>query len=66
MEQPRGGPFKLVCVHANGGVTMQKGPVKERLNMRQIIPHVMQIKQIEFIGTPEGLINIFHVPHTYS
>jgi hypothetical protein len=38
MEQPREGPFEIIRVHANGTVRMQKGPVEERLNMRQIKP----------------------------
>jgi hypothetical protein len=40
MEQPREGPFNIIRVHADGTVTMQKGPIKERLNIRQMIPHV--------------------------
>jgi hypothetical protein len=39
MEQPREGPFDITCVHANGTATMQKGPVEESLNMRQVTPH---------------------------
>jgi hypothetical protein len=41
MEQPREGPFEIIRAHANGTVTMQKGPVEERLNMRQVIPHAI-------------------------
>jgi hypothetical protein len=26
-EQPREGPFEIIRVHANGTVTMQKGPI---------------------------------------
>jgi hypothetical protein len=40
MEQPREGPFNIICVHANGTATMKKGPVEERLNMRQVMPCV--------------------------
>jgi hypothetical protein len=40
MEQPREGPFSIVCVHANGTVTIQKGPIEERLNIRQVIPYI--------------------------
>jgi hypothetical protein len=41
MEQPREGPFNIIRVlHANGTVTIQKGPVEERLNVQQIIPYV--------------------------
>ena len=39
MEQPREGPFDIVRVHSNGTVTIQKGPIQERLNIRQIIPY---------------------------
>ena len=39
MEQPREGPFNIVCVHSNGTVTIQKGPIQERRNIRQIIPY---------------------------
>jgi hypothetical protein len=42
MEQPREGPFNIVCAHANGTLTMQKSPVEERLNMQQVMPHVEQ------------------------
>jgi hypothetical protein len=38
MEQPREGPFEIVRPCSNGTVTMQKSPVEERSNMRQIIP----------------------------
>jgi hypothetical protein len=33
MEQPREGPFNIIRVHTDGTVTMQKGPVEERLNI---------------------------------
>jgi hypothetical protein len=45
MEQPREGPFNVIRVHTDGTVTTQKGPVEERLNIRQIIPCIEQIKQ---------------------
>ena len=38
MEQPREGPYSIVQVHANGTVTLQKGPVTQRYNIRQIVP----------------------------
>ena len=38
MERPREGPYVIVRVHTNGTVTIQKGVVTERLNIRQIIP----------------------------
>ena len=40
MEQPREGPFTIIRVHANGTVTIQHGPIEERLNVRQLIPYV--------------------------
>jgi hypothetical protein len=39
MEQPREGPYNIIHVHANGTVAIQKGPVEERLNVRQIVPY---------------------------
>ena len=33
MEQPREDPFDIVRVHSNGTVTIQKGPIQERLNI---------------------------------
>jgi hypothetical protein len=44
MEQPREGPLNIVRVHANGAVMTQKGPIKERLNVRQVTPCVEQTK----------------------
>jgi hypothetical protein len=41
MEQPREGPFNVIRAHADGTVTMQKGPVEERSNLRQTTPRVM-------------------------
>ncbi len=41
MEQTREGPFEIIHVHVNGTVTMQKGPVEERLNVRQVIPYAV-------------------------
>ncbi len=40
MEQPREGPFNVIRAHASGAVTMQKGPIEERSNMRQVTPCV--------------------------
>ena len=40
MEQPREGPFNIIRVHSNGTVTIQKVPIEERLNIRQIIPYI--------------------------
>jgi hypothetical protein len=30
-EQPREGPFNIIRVHANGAVTMQKGPCQRKI-----------------------------------
>ena len=38
MEQPREGPYPVVQVHTNGTVTLQKGAVTQRFNIRQIVP----------------------------
>jgi len=38
MERPRVGPYTIVRTHTNGTVTIQKGNVTERLNIRQIVP----------------------------
>ena len=38
MEQPREGPYSITVVHTNGTVTLQKGPVTQRYNIRQIVP----------------------------
>ena len=38
MERPRAGPYSIVRTHTNGTVTIQKGAVTERLNIRQIVP----------------------------
>jgi hypothetical protein len=40
MEQPREGPYNIICVDVNGTVTIQKGPIEERLNVRQVIPYI--------------------------
>jgi hypothetical protein len=38
MEQPREGPYPVMQVHTNGTVTLQKGAVTQRYNIRQIVP----------------------------
>jgi hypothetical protein len=40
MEQPREGPYNIIRVHVNGTITIQKGPIEERLNVRQVIPYI--------------------------
>jgi transposase InsO family protein len=40
MEQPREGPHNVIRARADGTVTMQKGPIEERLNIRQTTPCV--------------------------
>jgi hypothetical protein len=41
MEQPREGPFPILRVHSNGTITIQKGPIEERLNVRQVLPYTI-------------------------
>ena len=38
-EQPRDGPFIVRQVHCNGTVTIQRGPVLDRLNIRRVKPY---------------------------
>ena len=38
MEKPRAGPYEIIRTHTNGTVTIQKGNVTERLNIRQVVP----------------------------
>ena len=38
MEQPRTGPFKVKRVHVNGMLTIQKGSVSDRVNIRNVSP----------------------------
>ena len=38
MEQPRAGPLEVKRVHANGTLTMQKGAVSGRANIRNVPP----------------------------
>jgi hypothetical protein len=44
MEQPREGRFNVIRARTDGTVATQKGPVEERLNIRQIIPCVEQTR----------------------
>jgi transposase InsO family protein len=39
MEAPREGPFVVAVVHSNGTLTIQKGPVTERVNIRRVQPY---------------------------
>jgi len=38
MEQPRTGPFEVKQVHVNGTITIQKGVVSDRVNIRNVSP----------------------------
>ena len=38
MQQPRTGPHKVMDVHTNGTVTIQRGSITERVNIRNISP----------------------------
>ena len=37
---PRSGPCKVVQVNNNGTVTIQNGPVRQRVNIRRVTPYV--------------------------
>ena len=39
-EQPYTGPHKIIATHPNGTVTLQVGPVQDRVNIRRIHPYV--------------------------
>jgi len=39
MEAPREGPYVIAVVHSNGTLTIQKGPVTERINIRRVQPY---------------------------
>jgi hypothetical protein len=39
MRAPRTGPYRVVHVHNNGTVTIQNGPVQQRVNIRRIMPY---------------------------
>ena len=39
-EQPYTGPHTIIATHTNGTVTLQVGPVQDRVNIRRIHPHV--------------------------
>jgi hypothetical protein len=56
MEQPREGPYNIPCVHTSGTVTIQKGPIKERLNVQQIIPYTGQKIKIKL--TDKSIIQL--------
>ena len=38
LETPREGPYEIIQVHSNGTVTIRKGTVDKRINIRQIQP----------------------------
>jgi hypothetical protein len=39
LNSPRTGPYKVVRVHDNGTVTIRKGHVQQRVNIRRILPY---------------------------
>jgi hypothetical protein len=39
-EQPYTGPHKIIATHPNGTVTLQVGPIQDRVNIRRIHPYV--------------------------
>ena len=39
LNQPREGPFKVMQVHVNGTLTIQRGSVTDRVNIRNISPY---------------------------
>jgi len=39
-EQPYSGPHKIIATHPNGTVTLQVGPVQDRVNIRRIHPYM--------------------------
>ena len=39
LDCPTKGPYTITVVHSNGNVTFKKGPVLERINIRNIKPY---------------------------
>ena len=39
LSNPRKGPFEVIKTHTNGTVSIQRGAVKERLNIRRLTPY---------------------------
>jgi hypothetical protein len=39
LEAPRTGPHTVTAIHTNGTLRIQKGKVKERVNIRRLIPY---------------------------
>ena len=39
LKSPRTGPYNVVDVHDNGTVTIEKGHVRQRVNIRRILPY---------------------------
>lgn len=39
MDAPNEGPYKIIQVHVNGTVTIQRGSVQQRLNIRRVKPY---------------------------
>ena len=38
-KRPRTGPYKVTQVHNNGTITIQDGPVQQRVNIRRVTPY---------------------------
>ena len=41
LSSPRTGPYDIVDVHDNGTVTIRKGHVQQRVNIRRVLPYHM-------------------------
>lgn len=39
LKSPRTGPYNVVDVHSNGTVTIDRGHVRQRVNIRRILPY---------------------------
>lgn len=39
LDGEREGPYRIIRVHANGTVVLQKGITEERINIRRLTPH---------------------------
>ena len=39
LDSPTSGPYKIIQVHANGNVSVNRGNVIERLNIHRIKPY---------------------------
>jgi len=46
MERPYVGPYKITNIYTNGTVTIKKGSVYQRHNIRRIHPPIMNIRDV--------------------